>query len=611
MATEERNSSGKGRRLDSWKAIAEYLGREVRSVQRWETERALPVYRIPGQGRGVVFAYSGELDDWLERRQDGAEVPILVEKTVGVAEDSEGEEDGVGEAAAGMRSTSRRIALAGWCLAFLVVAGAYPLYHWWRGWLRPAAPSRVMLAVLPFANLSGDPAQDYFADGLTEEMITDVGRMDPRALGVIARTSVMKYKHTELDIAQIGRELGVSYVLEGSVRREGDTVRISAQLIQVSDQTHVWAQNYERHIEDILRVQQDVSEAIASKIRLNLSGAQRAQLLRAGPANPAAYDDYLKAQFYANRRDFPGTSEAEKLFRQSIAEDPGYAPAHAGLAESYTLLGFTSTPLRSEYFSKARAAAAKAIELDDESAEGHTALAGILVLYEHDWAGAKAQFERALQLDANNAHTHHWYANLYLDPQGRYDEAIAEMQRALLLDPSNLIIHADLGQAYFFARRYDEALANYQDVLKIDPHFLPAQWYLADCYLKLGREGETIQQMANSWEGTGWAGPDGKDAWAAMLQAYQASGTEGFWRAWLDHFGRRVREGHGEFDPPLLMAAVYLRAGNKDQAMAVLNEGYRLGNPNMIYIGVDPLYDGLQGDPRFQELKKKMGLLPG
>jgi TolB-like protein len=307
-----------GERLDSWKAIAEYLGREVRSVQRWEKTRGLPIRRVPGEKGGVVFAYTRELDRWLHSRASGQVLERPEDRDSATAETNEGPQtvsDLEREAHAEMSRPDRRSVGLGrsgrWIVmavigtsALLVASVAYFGRHLARQ-SASAAPGRVILAVLPFANLSGDPSQEYFADGLTEEMITDLGRISPASLGVIARTSAMKYKDTPQDIGQIGQELGASYVLEGSVRREGARARISAQLIRVSDQTHLWAQNYDVGVRDILSVQRDVAAAIATNIRLNLAGnALPLQAIR--PANDEAYDAFLKALYFFGRRDYTG-----------------------------------------------------------------------------------------------------------------------------------------------------------------------------------------------------------------------------------------------------------------------------------------------------------------
>jgi TolB-like protein len=635
MASGERASEGKGQRLDSWKAIARYIDRDVRSAQRWERERGLPVHRVPGEKGGSVFAYTAELDDWLhggteDSPSGGAFLEAGVPATPGLdngsaAREASGPADsqpasaasGSAGIAAGTTEKSTPAArssgrLPGWlAVATLTVLAAVAAAYWRdrpvRSAARPAG-GRVMLAVLPFANLSGDPSQDYFADGLTEEMITDLGRLNPQALGVIARTSAMRYKHTQKDVSQIGRELGVGYVLEGSVRREDQTVRISAQLIQVSDQTHVWAQNYQQQVKDILSVQRDVAQAIAGKIRISLERQPGAGSGSTEAANPEAYDDYLKGLYFWNRRETHGLAESIKYFNQAIQEDPNYAPAYAALAESYTLDGLTYYSAYTEDVPRAEAAARKAIALDESAAEGHTALGGIRVFYYYDFQGAESEFKRALELNPNYAPAHHWYANLYLDPQARFLDAIAEMKLAQQLDPTNLIVNADLGLAYYFARQYQDAVDTCKKTIDMDPSFLPPQWYLADAYHQLGMFPEEVNAVAHftsleyaAWPDVGWDRDWGK----VLADAYQTAGYRGFLRAMLNEFAASNRL---DRNPPERLASSYLLLGQKDKAIETLERSYQQHAPNIIYLKADPYYDPLRTDPRFQALERKLGL---
>lgn len=641
MESSERASEEKAQRLDSWKAIARYIGRDVRSAQRWERERGLPVHRVPGEKGGSVFAYTAELDDWLHGRSEGSpesepaaqakppSPPVLRRDAAPAELPRQASDEGqpvspaagspaIAAARADGAAPSRRLSgkqRAWWTLAALIVLTVAAAAYWRaRPSPSPVRPERgrIMLAVLPFVNLSGDPSQDYFADGLTEEMITDLGRLNPQALGVIARTSAMRYQHTQKDVGQIGRELGVGYVVEGSVRRQGETVRISAQLIQVSDQTHVWAQNYQQQVKDILAVQRDVAQSIAGKISVSLERPPGAGLGAAAAANPEAYDDYLKGLYFWNRREDRGLAESVKYFSRAIQEDPSYAPAYAALAESYTLGGFTYYSSSAENVAKAEAAARKAIGLDDSAAEGHTALGGILVFFHYDFKGAEAEFKRALELNPNYAPAHHWYANLYLDPQGRYLEAIAEMKLAQQLDPTNLIVNADLGLAYYFARQYQQAIDACQRTIDMDPSFLPPQWYLADAYHQLGMSAEEVHTFAHftslTYAATLAAGPQAvwdRD-WGQVLEtAYQSGGYQAYLQAMLKEFQATVRP---DQSPPERLATTYLLLGQKNKVLDTLEQSYREHAPNIIYLKADPYYDSLRTDTRFQALERKLGL---
>ncbi len=599
MATNET----KGDRLDSWKAIAEYLGVEVRSVQRWEKERGLPAHRVPGDRRGRVFAYPSDLDTWLKSgtQADIAAGPETSERSY-VTEAGNGSIEPAQSPP--VPSTRGKSLVAAIVLSIALAVVGY--LGFFRESSAAKAAGRAMLAVLPFQNLSGDPGQEYFADGLTEEMITDLGRLNPKALGVIARTSAMKYKHSHGDIAQIGRELGVHYILEGSVRRAGKTARISAQLIRVSDQTHVWAQNFERPTADLLGVEQEVAQAITEKIQVRLGSEGRARLTMTNPSNPEAHDAYLTGLYYWNRRSAPDLKQAIHYFLQATEEDGSYAPAFAALAQCYTLVGLSMGP--QENRARAGAAALKAIELDDTSAEAHTAMAGIKAFYDYDWPGARREFERAIALNPNYALAHHWYANLYLDPQKQFQEAIAEMRVAQTLDPNNSILLCDLGQAYYFAHQYDKALEIYQQVETMDPEFVPVHWYLADAYRELGKFPEEIRENASVLRSSGEhvSLPFEHGGWKQKIQReYERSGRRGQLLATLSYFQHTKYP--GEPIPAAVMEA-YLGLGEGEQAMEWLNRSYAAREPHLLYLSADPLYNPLRSDPSFQELVSRMGL---
>jgi TolB-like protein/DNA-binding winged helix-turn-helix (wHTH) protein/Tfp pilus assembly protein PilF len=358
-------------------------------------------------------------------------------------------------------------------MAIALIAGVVYL-QWSHAHAGPQPSSRkLMLAVLPFENLTRDAGEEYFSDGLTEEMIAQLGRLDPEHLGVIARTSVMHYKHTEVPLEQIGRELGVEYVLEGSVRRDSSKVRITAQLIKTKDKTDVWSRQYDRQLSSLLTLQGEIAQEIADEIQLTLGGAKRTNPSPRPPPSTKdyeAYDLYLKGRYFWNKRSTQGFPRAVEYFQQAIAKDPNYARAYAGLADSYALISSYHFAPQDEFMPKARAAALKALQLDERLAEAHTSLALIIENYDWDWPGAEKEFRRAIQLDPNYATAHHWYAE-YLSFQGRFDEAFAEIERARQLDPLSLIIAADNGSILYYSRQYDRAIQQLQAVLDMDPAF--------------------------------------------------------------------------------------------------------------------------------------------
>lgn len=604
MAVEEKSSSrrGNGERLDSWKAIAEYLGRDVRSVQRWERGLGLPIHRVSGEKGGVVFAFTGELEHWLRSRPRNGHSRL--DESSGLLDSSAADVETdvplprpileFAEASGPRRSpapTGYVIVIAAMVLVAVCVSYVIGRRASHKASLQPRPPTtRVMLAVLPFMNLSGDPAQDYFADGLTEEMITDLGRLNPQALGVIARTSAMKYKNTHEDIAQIGRELGVAFILEGSVRREGREARVSAQLIQVSDQTHVWAQNYELQVKDILEVQRDLAANIADKIQINLKG-QRPQLARAQLTNPDAYDDYLHGRYLLSQRNQEGFRAAIKFFNQAIAKDPDFALAYAGLADSYVLLTLVS----GSQLPEAKQAALRALALDDNLAEAHTSLAAVDVL-EWNWPSAEKEFHRALVLNPNYSLAHHWYGNLYLSPMGRHQEAIAELKQAQALDPLSLVVNTDLGYAYFFAGQYDAALSQYQKVLAVDPSFVSAHWVLRQYYDQ--------KKMYDAWaeQEAEVCVLDGHVPLAQKIKsAYAAGGREKL----LQFI---AYQGKGAYYDVVSSAGAAAALGEKDEALQDLERAYRVHAFDLLRLKADPAWNSLRSDPRFQALERRIGL---
>jgi TolB-like protein/Tfp pilus assembly protein PilF len=467
----------------------------------------------------------------------------------------------------------------------------------------PAAHHRVMLAVLPFANLSNDSEQEYFSDGLTEETITDLDQLSPEQLGVIARTSAMAYKRTNKTISQIGHELGVDYILEGSVRRERGEARISAQLIRVSDQTHLWAQNYDRKLQDLLEVQNEIGKAIAEQVRLNLTLQQQMEeqqrLTKRYTENPEAYQLYLKGRYYSAKATKEDIEEGRSYFQQAIEKDPKYALAYAGLAYYYYQADeWFLAP--SDAFPKAKAAAEKALAMDETLAEAHTMLAVVLWSYDWDFAGAEREFKRALELDPGYGPADQLYG-FFLTAMGRPKEGIAENQRALALDPLSLEINAYLGQSLYLARRYDESTQQLQRTLEIDPHYWYAHFRLGFNHLAQGRPAEAVGefQKAISLEN------DFPDPWGGLGMAYGLMGNPDDAQKVLKEL--RSRSQHG-YVPPYALARVYIGLGDKDRAFEWLEKSYQDRGWAMTWLRVQPEVDSLRSDPRFARLIRRMGL---
>ena len=478
--------------------------------------------------------------------------------------------------------------------------GAY--FQWLRSGTRTQTPvGRMMLAVLPFDNLTGDPGQDYLTDGFTEEMIAELGRLDPQRLGVIARTSVMHYKNNREQVGRIGGELGVQYLLEGSVRREAGKVRITAQLIQIKDQTHLWAKVYDREPKELLVLEGEIAHEIADEIQIAL-GTRRPITVPGQPTLSTqtykAYDLYLKGQYFWNKRTIEGFHRAINYFQEAIAKDPNYARAYAGLADSYALLSSYSLVPQSEYMPKARVAALRALEIDENLPEAHTALALIVQNYDWDWQTAEREYCRAIELNPNYATAHHWYAE-HLTWLGRFDEALRESERARQLDPLSLIIKADHGAILYFSRHYDAAIQQFQSVLDMEPDF-PRAGLVVYAYIEKGLFREAVAEMEKPR-------PGGYGPWTWPVQAYVYARSGHQLQAQRVLEKLKTLNRRQAMDPAAILWA-YVGMGDKEQVFAWLEKAYSQHSNALTTLKVDPAYDWLRDDPRFQILLRRVGL---
>jgi TolB-like protein/Flp pilus assembly protein TadD len=456
----------------------------------------------------------------------------------------------------------------------------------------PSAKEKLMLAVLPLENLTGNAAEEYFVDGMTEELITQLAGLHPARLGVIARTSMMRYKATRKSIEEIGRELGVGYIVEGSVRRADGRVRITAQLIQANDQTHIWAQSYEREMSSILALQCEVAEAIATRVHVQLASKLRGRSAARHAVAPHAYELCLKGRYYLNRANPYDHLKAIEYFQQAAGEDPFSAPAYAGIADTYVYQAFYCG-LPRDLALKARNAAHRALELDPDLADAHTSLAIIKALNDWDWTGADAGFRRAIDLEPGSSDAHRAYSE-FLSIIGRCEQALVEVQQALELDPLSVNANYDLSITLFMARRYDASMEQLRKVLDLDPMCFPAHIGLAHIHALQSRYKEALAEFAQ----VGMR-PE-LSAWVHAL-----AGRPEQARRTLDE-ALKVKEGPGV--SPVTLSLVYFLLGEKDEAFRYLEQGYEQRDWMMIFLQAFPPFDPMRSDPRFADICRRIGL---
>jgi TolB-like protein/DNA-binding winged helix-turn-helix (wHTH) protein len=502
---------------------------------------------------------------------------------------------------------ARRLSWLGIALLLVLALALSYLY------LVKPAPHKVMLAVLPFQNLSGDPGRDYFSDGMTEELITQLGSLDPSHLGVIARTSSMHYKGSQKDIAEIARELGVNYVLEGSVRGSSERVRVTAQLIATSDQTHLWAESFDRDPSDVLRLQGDVARAIAGRIELTLPEQATARLTRTASLDPQAHEAYLQGLQVQNLRTRQGFEQAITEFKRAVALEPKYADAYAALARTYSLGTVVGLGPPAEMWRQAGDAAAKALQIDDSVASAHTTMGFVHAHTDFDWAAAEREFHRGIELNPSDASGHLFFSNSFLSPFGRHDEAIAEMKTAIRLDPLSPPIDSFLGRTYLWARRYDDALAQWRHCIQRFPNFPINHVRLAHLYTYIGKFDEAIAEETKARI------LSGQDARAALSQedalraAFVARGQRGYWEKTLEFSLASVNQTSAPapegYNTSYGLAILYARLGERDRALESLEQAYRERELPMTEIGVEPALDPLRTDVRFQSLLRRVGLI--
>jgi serine/threonine-protein kinase len=454
---------------------------------------------------------------------------------------------------------------------------------------------RNSIAVLPFTNLSADPENEYFCDGLAEELLNALAKIDQ--LKVAARTSTFSFKGKTAPVSEIAKALNVNTIMEGSVRKSGNRVRITAQIINAADGYHLWSERYDREMKDIFDVQDEITLAVVEALKVKLFGQEQAAVLKRHTRNPEAHEFYLRGLSYFIRWTPEFFQKAIKSFDQAVAIDPRYASAYAGLAECYTEMSFFAAPR--EWMPKAREAARQALELDDTLGNAHNSLAVIKMYYDWDYAGAEHEFKRAIALDPRSAHIHNWYG-WYLGLMGRFDESLKEMKRAQELDPLSDLIDFGVGAIFHWSQKPEHAIEHFQRVLELNPNFRLVYWFLADAYVEQGDFASAIATIENA--------PIALNDPVTLSAAAHAYGKAGERRKALEILSELERQSSQEYESVFHIAQIYLGLGDHEQALAWLEKACDERSVWLIWLGVDPKFDPLRSEPRFKDLLRRVGL---
>jgi TolB-like protein/Tfp pilus assembly protein PilF len=578
VSTPNTHPDPRGRRLESWKEIGAYLGRDVTTVRRWERREGLPVYRILHSKLGSVYAYTTELDAWRDGRAGAATDVADAEPVLEIARH-------------GLRARRWLVVCGVAMLALLVVA-----YLTTRTRLRGATGSKIKsLAVLPLKNLSGDPSQEYLADGMTEELIGRLAAIHD--LRVISRTSVMGFRDTKISVPEIAKTLGVDAFVEGSVIREGNRIRVHAQLIRAETDEHFWSEEYDRELQDVLALQSEVAQAIAEKVKVSITGQERDRLVAARPVAPEVYESYVKG---SNDPQYTKAQIEHRIadFQDAIRMDPTFAPAYVGLAGTYISYQdiFVGAP-PSEIRPKATSAARKALELDPKLAEAHAILAE-MYQKQWKWAESEAEYKRALELKPNDASAHRGYA-YWLACRGRTQEALAWVERGRELDPLG---SADtVGFLLLMARRYDESIREYRSVLAAHPEYTNARWGLGFALIVNQQTDQAIPELEKTVAMMNRT-PGSLDM---LATAYAHAGRPQDALILINELKQRRQRG---YVPAGAFINSYLALGDYDQAFFWCDEAYKEQSAILQWLKVAPLFDPVRNDPRFVDLVHRVGL---
>jgi pentatricopeptide repeat protein len=576
------------KRLDSWKEIAVYLNRDVTTVQRWEKREGMPVHRHLHDKRGSVYALTEELDDWAQSRRSPVDEPeVNAESEMPVA-------------ATGVRGALAARKSSLWIVLAAVLCICLPsVWFVFRHRAGIASEPRIRsLAVLPLRNLSGDPAQEYLADGLTEALIGRLSNIHD--LRVISHTSVIRFKNPQLSIPEIARTLGVDAVVEGSVTKEGDRIRVTAQLIRGATDQHFWSQTYDREMRDALTLESDLAQSIAEKVEVTVSGMEQQRLSSARPVAPEVYESYLKGTFVLEQGNRAGADQSIPYFDDALKRDPTFAPAYLGLAQAYTKLGTIFAGVSPEATRpKVISFARKALALDPDLVEAHVALAFVLEEEWH-WTEAETEYRRALELNPNNAEAHAWFA-LWLVCQGRADEAVASIQHARALDPVG-ISGSSVAWILFQAHRYDESIRESNSALAIQPDNAATLMGLGFALIANNKPADAIPVLEKAVS----LSPGSPAAIGILIRAYAHAGRHSDAMRLLAELKRRRKAG---YIPAGAFVNAYLGLGDNEQAFYWLEQAYKEQSNILQFLKMHPYFDPIRGDPRFADLVRRVGLV--
>jgi TolB-like protein/tetratricopeptide (TPR) repeat protein len=607
-------ASGAGERLESWKEIAAYLKRGIKTVQRWEKHEALPVHRHIHDKLGSVYAYTSELDAWRNGRTSLIQEhdDSLPDSGQLVANGNENEaryetsDDAPVLGSAGLAISSRH-----WLTgrnagaAAVLLLGAMAVAVTYRSVSSRFTPEQTgvqvrSLAVLPFKPLVPASRDEYFELGMADVLITRLSGL--RGIVVRPTSAVVRYAGMEQDPLAAGRALKVDAVLASGVQRAGERIRVTAQLLRVADGAPLWGETFDEEWSHIFAVQDSVSKQLARALMLTLSGEERKRLTRHDTESTEAYEYYMRGRYHWNKRTEEQIRRGLAAFQQAVRLDPNYALAYTGIADSYNLLGlFDAGALApKEAFPRARTAALRALQIDEALAEAHASLAHTRLYYEWNWSGAESEYKRAIALNPNYATAHHWYA-LYFAAMAQFEDALAEIERARDLDPDSLIIDQAVGRLLYLARQYDRAISHEQKTLDVDPRFVAARFRLGQAYVQKAKFAEAIAEFQEALT----LSPGRARFIAALGHSYALSGRHEEARQRISELQDLSRQ---RYSSPSNIALIYIGLGDRDSAFKWLEKGYEERSSWLVFLKVLPEFDPLRGDPRFLDFLRRVGI---